>query len=242
MDESNTMRSNKTITVEMVCLQTRKYFIVSGRAIAYSVILLIFAACGRPQTEPATDYFWPLDEERVFIYQSPYSGKRIVKIAKIQEEPGRGLIVETRETFEGIDFPVPNPVIRQVFRIAPKKDVIYRLNLSDPESPAEEIYLKTPTRKGAHWRFSWVSHDLRKGKSVRGIGTCRIEGIDTQSVLGKKDVPCAEVRCSFSRKEVQQVRRLFHCKGLGYIGTESAETIEGQKFEPSWVEKLVEIR
>ncbi|MFQ5904600.1 MAG: hypothetical protein ACE5JO_13025 [Candidatus Binatia bacterium] len=226
-------------------------FLIYTRAILSVVIVLLSAACEGRQTDKVTDYFWPLHEGQTFVYELLPTGNRTVKIASIKKDPKRGVIVETEETLRGFDLPVPNPVIKRAFRIAPTNDVIYLVNLSADNSLQEEIYLKAPIKRGVHWPVSWIFVEPRimgkpegtssqRTEAVRGTGSCRIEDIDTQHVLGK-DVSCVEVRCSFSHTELYE-SRLFHCKGVGYIGTEITQTFRGRKLEPEWLERLVETR
>lgn len=213
--------------------------------------VLLALGCARTEADSVIDYFWPLKEGQIFVYELEGGGKRIIEIMKIQMKAEGDVIMETDQHVEGVNFVQEKLAMREIFRVVPKQSVIYRASLSAKEPPREVLYLRGPVQQGVEWSFEWISggrwivseprgEPKRETKATKGSGVCRIDGIKMESVVGQ-EARCAVVECPIQEKEARIINRLYHCKGIGYIGTEVEWAHEGRETEAKWIEKLVQV-
>lgn len=214
---------------------------------------LFSLGCPKQGGDPVIDYFWPMKEGQVFVYELQEGGQRIVRLTEIVQESSGNIRVGAEEKIVNLNLPLNLPTTKEEFRIVPGKNIIYRINSLDKQFPNEAVYLKGPIRSSTQWMFSWMTPgteiivkadgttEEKETEPEKGTGVCKIEVVRMMPVLGK-EIPCAEVKCSISREKSSVINNMFHCKGVGYIGTRVTATMKEIKTNPEWVDRLIEIK
>lgn len=215
----------------------RKPFMKPGYRVAASLFLATWAvspAHGSEARAPGTaaEYFGPLREGRVFVYQVGDRARRLVRIVRVARDPHGGARVDTESQVEGLGRAGPPP---ETYHLDSRNDAVYQSWASRPEE--KTAILKGPVRPGTRWDVAFRTEK----PALRFKGTCRIDRVAARTVLGK-EAPCAEVVCDVSAGDglASTTRRTF-CKDIGHVGTESTATAPGRP-PRSLRERLVEIR
>lgn len=222
-----------------------------GRTIPICLILLS-VSCSQREADSVIDYFWPLKEGHVFVYELQGGGKRIIEITTVRKESDGEIVVRVTSHFQDVGLPVPQEATVEIFKVVPKKNIIHRTSLLTKEQPKEFVHLKGPIEVGTKWSVPWISPGVwssgdsepmsaRKSEPVKGTARCQISAIKSQLIL-EENPSCVTVSCRVSQKDVQVSHHQYHCKGIGYIGTQITGRIDGTEIQPEWLEKLVEIR
>jgi hypothetical protein len=204
------------------------------------LIVLILGSC-KSSGESVVEYFWPLKEGQVFIYELQDGSKRIVRLSRIMQEPGKKDIkVETDEKYENVGPPIVKQDVKNIYIIALDSNEIYT-STKDQTSPSKMIQLKGPIQTGTKWPFTWIIADPEKNDTLTGRGMCRIKDIRKLKVLGE-DASCITVSCPIVHDEITEINNRIHCKGIGYVQTETTSIFKGKEMNPFMKEKLLETR
>jgi len=197
------------------------------------IILLLFSY-GLTHFKEAeiTEFFWPLEVGKRFIYRIG-EFEKYVTIKSILKEKSGDIRVETREEINAFGKAIEK---KDVFMISIRKNVISR-----GEKKEEVILLKGPIKKGIKWKTNFYkgSFDIsnQKGKFKEKLkkreGVCQIEKVQSEEILNSIQ-NCVIVLCT-NEENKDAGFEVFFCKNIGYAGFKLFGSDE-------WIERLIDVR
>ncbi len=229
--------------------------VAKGGAVLLTALIGVLShyGCEREAGEPASTFFWPLQEGKSFVYEASAGVHRTIQIVKVTHQNDQRILVETEERMEGSDstgsFRQPR---RALWELDLANDII-RFRSMPAARSAAGITLRGPVRKGTTWVSEFVmSGPVDEGtptedKSQRKVyikakGVCRITGMVQRSVLGQQ-VQCAQYSCPLESKELSVTEDGSNCRGVGRMESSVTIVYKNGRQEPfTHSERLIDIQ
>lgn len=207
------------------------------------VLVLLLSGCEERPRETVIDYFWPLQEGRVFVYETNDASTHSVHLKHIEHRSDGTILVATTQARSGTSQAEGSS--EMAYELIPKEDVVY---LVEPFGKQSEraVLLKGPIGKGNAWTSEFLMTGPKdavvKTIMIKASGPCGTKDAGTRLVLGT-EVSCISCACRMESEGLSVYDEHTYCRGIGGIGGKVVVTYKRSGQQPfTWEERLVAAR